>query len=338
MEDERDVTLEASFLNGDIVANRLGLKSEVAGRYLTAMRSGGFEAGEAQHRLAALLSDNLPQLGVESLDRLHMTGRLEVGQLVDLQQGFYFRQSRDGSRLTAVYMHAKLATDAGTRVVAHIDPERFVFSSTSNHLSGRKELYVLGVVIGDEPGRIELRPVAIGWRAIGLSADERKLRIFNDRRDRHPSEIDQFKSVDWNDRLTTAVMKQVAEIPESVVKAAIADLLGETFVPLDWGGERSDMFTTHTRIDGKPLRSAWLLKGKSVKHPMRLADLGKNGDQLDRLLTEPAEVFVVQSNQPIATDVRSLLDRCVHDYRNPSLAVVVDGDSTARILRRHGDI
>ncbi|MGV3713455.1 hypothetical protein [Pseudolysinimonas sp.] len=335
---DQKVTLEASFLNADVVASRLGLKSDVAERYVSSMRSGGYEAGVAQHRLADLLAEHLPALGVESLDRQLLTRRLTVGQLVDLEQGFFFKQQRRSGELIAVFMHAKLATDRETNVIAHIDPSRFVFSSTGNHLSGHKRLYVLGVVIAIEPKSVELRPVAIGWRGIGLSADERKLRMFNDRRDRHPSEIDQFAGIDWTSRISSAVMKKVADTPEAVVKAAVADLLAQDFVPMDWGGERSDMFTSNTRMGGRFVRSAWLLKGKSVKHPMRIADLGKNGDQLDRLFTEPAELYVVQSNQPIATDVRSMLDRCVHDYRSPSLGMVVDGDSTARILKLHGDI
>ena len=38
---------------------------------------------------------------------------------------------------------------------------------------------------------------------------------------------------------------------------------------------------------------------KFTKRPLRIADLGKNGDQLVRMFSLQAEVFVVQSNGPV---------------------------------------
>jgi hypothetical protein len=124
-------------------------------------------------------------------------------------------------------------------------------------------------------------------------------------------------------------------IPEKEVKASFAAIIGENFVPKDWSGEKSDLYSSHVIYKGKRRSTAFLLKGPSVKR-LTIDKLGKRGNQILRLVKEPAELFVVQHNGEIDTDVVEFLETCVSDLsRKKSVKLyysVIDGVDTARVL------
>jgi hypothetical protein len=85
-----------------------------------------------------------------------------------------------------------------------------------------------------------------------------------------------------------------ARLSEARTKAAFLDLLGETKMPKDWGGENNDIFTDRVTIFGKKRRAAFALKGPAKTGALVPGKMGKNGDQIQRLFDTPASVFVVQ--------------------------------------------
>ncbi len=68
-------------------------------------------------------------------------------------------------------------------------------------------------------------------------------------------------------RLGALELQAVMRVPEETVKRALAGLIGENFVPKDWGGEQSDLYTSRVFARGRfgclrqELRAltAWLL-------------------------------------------------------------------------------
>lgn len=82
-------------------------------------------------------------------------------------------------------------------------------------------------------------------------------------------------------------------VPEELIKKAFARIFGEGGDFKDWGGEKSDLFTTKSRVKGKRRPVAIAFKGRGTGGKLVPAKMGKNGDQIGRLFDEPAEVFVV---------------------------------------------
>ncbi len=162
----------------------------------------------------------------------------------------------------------------------------------------------------------------------------------------HPPErvyvddIDSFKKV--KDIRPESVRGLVPlSVREADIKQSIADIIGERFIPKDWGGEKSDLYSTYVILGGKRASTAFMLKGPSVKR-LTIAQCGKNGDQLLRLTREPARLFVVQSVGEIVTDVIDLLNTLASEKgrgTNEKLYYcIVDGVDTARILRAYGKL
>jgi|SRR5208337_916204 len=98
-------------------------------------------------------------------------------------------------------------------------------------------------------------------------------------------------------------------LPEAVVKKGIIKLLGEELDPKDWGGESNDIFTTRVSINGRRKRAAFALKGPAMTGPLVPAKMGKNGDQIQRLFSSPAQVFFVQYEEEIKESVVDLMAR-----------------------------
>ena len=102
------------------------------------------------------------------------------------------------------------------------------------------------------------------------------------------------------------------------MKCAFAGLIGESYVPNDWGGERSDLYTSRVFARGRQVSAAWLFKGPGYPRAMDVKALGKNGDQIDRLFTEPAELLVLQHCHQIKPSVVGMMDSYAHDARRPA--------------------
>ena len=80
---------------------------------------------------------------------------------------------------------------------------------------------------------------------------------------------------------------------ETFIKNSLAEIIGEVYVPKDWGGELGDLFTARIILNGNRIPTAFMLKGKGLRKKLTIADCGKNGDQILRLLKLPARLFIV---------------------------------------------
>jgi hypothetical protein len=157
-----------------------------------------------------------------------------------------------------------------------------------------------------------------------------------------PEQIDSFA------RVSTVTPVEVARIPrplplaEAEVKRALLEIIGVSEVPADWGGERSDAFSTHVYLGGQRIASSFVLKGPAKCGELTPADYGKNGDQMQRSFTQPASLHVIQANASIAPSVRELANGLVLNARSQgderAVASVWDGTDTARILAAYGYI
>jgi hypothetical protein len=98
-------------------------------------------------------------------------------------------------------------------------------------------------------------------------------------------------------------------LPETVLKRGVVKLLGEELDPKDWGGELNDVFTTRATVKGKRRRAAFALKGPAKKGPLVPKMMGKNGDQVQRLFSSPAQVFFVQYEGEIKESIVDLMTR-----------------------------
>jgi hypothetical protein len=80
-------------------------------------------------------------------------------------------------------------------------------------------------------------------------------------------------------------------------------LLGEPSDPKDWGGETSDLYTSRLKSGGKRITAAFAFKGPGKKGKLVPGKMGKNGDQIQRLFQEDADIFIVQYWSEIAPSI-----------------------------------
>jgi hypothetical protein len=151
----------------------------------------------------------------------------------------------------------------------------------------------------------------------------------------YPSGIDSFEKVRELPAPGKAHLEAVLRMSEDDVKRAFAEIIGEPFVPKDWGGERSDLITSRLVIDKQPTSAAFIFKGPSVSGTMHPSNMGKRGDQLIRAFDEPVDMVVVQHCSAIANSVVRTAEALAYDLRRPRRYCIIDGADTAQILRAY---
>ncbi|WP_131116381.1 hypothetical protein [Lichenihabitans psoromatis] len=68
---------------------------------------------------------------------------------------------------------------------------------------------------------------------------------------------------------------------------------------------------------------------------MTLADLGKNGDQIDRLFSEPADLMVLQHCNEITSPVRAMMRAYATRMGQLKTYCIINGFDTLRILNAY---
>lgn len=133
----------------------------------------------------------------------------------------------------------------------------------------------------------------------------------------------------------------LAHMSESSFKKGILKILNETApVPKDWGGEKNDIYTTKLKIQNKRFHAVFALKGpgKSI-NKITPKHMGKNGDQIQRLLRSSAQVFFVQYWKEIDQSVVDQMEqlalaksyaegRCIYFG-------IIDGDDSSRLVKAY---
>lgn len=285
----------------------------------------------------AVIANRVPDIRV-----IAVTGSLRslLGKIVTVRSGFYFRKEGSGPA-QRVLMRDRIEVDENqfVTVEGEFDPARLETNSAHGNLSGRANAFVVGVAreVDDAESRVVLRPLLIGLPYYAPASSPSP--EFAPRRPEiHYSDIEEFGITDSDLRRVPAAseLKRVFAMPEQAVKAAFGAILGLSSVPADHGGERSDLVAGVT-VTGNRLRAAFAFKGpggKSKPWTLHPDKMGLRGDQGIRLLYEPADIQVAQHCWKVTETVRHLMDALATYHRRNY--VIIDGDATARVLRRAG--
>lgn len=146
--------------------------------------------------------------------------------------------------------------------------------------------------------------------------------------------IDSFEKV-----RTVPLAEAFIRMPERTFKEGTARILGERSSFSDWGGELRDLSSTRLRVDGKRCAAALAFKGPGTSGRLTPAKCGKNGDQIQRLLRCPAEVFLMQYWGEIDDSVLEQLEKLttLKAYlENRRLWYgIIDGQDSARLIRAY---
>jgi len=149
-------------------------------------------------------------------------------------------------------------------------------------------------------------------------------------------DIESFKEVRKIERGTEFI-----EIPEKQFKEGIAKILGEIVEFNDWGGEVSDLYTENLFLNNKRQRAAFAFKGSGTKGSLTPGKLGKNGDQIQRLVESPADVFIIQYWRDIKESVISQFEKLIQlksYFTKQKLCYgIIDGYDSARLIKAYPD-
>lgn len=147
-------------------------------------------------------------------------------------------------------------------------------------------------------------------------------------------------SIDDIDSLKTAWSVEAPnmlenEMSEETFKTGLQKIIGESGTFKDWGGEVADLYTTRLKIGGVRKATAIALKGPAQKGKLTPGKMGKNGDQIQRLLEAPAEVFLIQYCRQIDHSVVAQMEKLAIVRSlfvgKPILFGIIDGQDSKRI-------
>lgn len=225
----------------------------------------------------------------------------------------------------------------GSRLEFEFHDEHLVSDSSWHELAGQQRKFVLGLVTDIQGGTIKCAPYVIANVVNPHSRMPGDGGPWYNHLEVHVPQIDSFeKARIIQDRLTKASLSPLKNVAEADIKAAFAEIINEPIVPKDWSGEASDLFSSRVVLDGQRISTAFLLKGPAKFHPMTPADLGKNGDQIGRLFSEPADLLVLQHCHEVTVAVRKQMRAYAQQMGNARRFCIIDGYDTLRILTAYG--
>jgi hypothetical protein len=345
-----DYDLTCWYLNARRVMELVGVSS-LQPHLKTIATIGEIDNPLRKTALVSALKDSLTQWlrknNPPTLGQLIMQGSLRPGSLFTHYSNYFCKGTskaceavRKGKQIVPqIEAYSKLNEfRSGLRVRFRFHHEHLTCSSAWGELSGQRRLLVLGAatdvtdavvdsipwVIADPLSNLLMRgsPVAAHWSS--------RLEVFVDC-------IDNFERIrDFTPPLREKDLNVLRGIPEAEIQQAFAEIIGEPTVPKHWSGERSDLFTTWVRLDGRRISTALAFKGPAKFRPMTPADLGKNGDQVGRLFSEPADLLVLQHCHEITPPVRGMMRAYAQQMGRPRLFCLINGYDTLRILQVYG--
>ena len=252
-----------------------------------------------------------------------------------------FAESRNMSRET---MHAELykkfQTDNEDIVLRILyNPYHFCCASAWDKLSGHSRLYIFGYVDEIRAKEVIARPYIIANPTLPSDEMIDETLRWSNYRQVFVDEIENFAEVEHEPKIANkSELRPLQYIPERDIKKAFAEIICEPDVPLDWGGENSDLFSTHLMLSNKRVSAAFMFKGPAggrAFKPMTISELGKNGDQIERLYREPSELLILQHCHSITTPVISMMKAFACQIDNPRMFCIINGYDTLRILRAY---
>ncbi|MEZ4297647.1 MAG: hypothetical protein R3B70_21990 [Polyangiaceae bacterium] len=268
------------------------------------------------------------------------SGRIAPNRVFTVQRHFTFRNARALQKNVeplAYTTFPELGPDGSDlRLELALHPSHVVVGSPGDLMAGKvSDLFVCALVLESSAERVAAVPLFIGHL---LTQGPEALIVDLRHGELHPERIDNFAAMKSLRDPPLKQLEALRKIPEHDVKTAFAEIIGETDVPKDWGGERSDLFSTHVSVDGRRVSSAFMFKGPAGGakfRPMGIPDLGLRGDQIERLTTEPADLLILQHCHKVTTGVRSMLRAFCNQHGRQRSYCVITGYETYRILRAY---
>ena len=139
--------------------------------------------------------------------------------------------------------------------------------------------------------RVSGRPMKLG-QAVEITIDD----------------IDQFARVRKKKKESPALKP----LPEEKFKRGLLKLFGETGKFPDSGIERDDFITNKLTMKGRRHNAAFALKGPGLPaKTMNPAGWGKRGNQIQKLVSAPAQVFILQAEKQFDEDSLEQLQKLV---------------------------
>ncbi|KAB0268471.1 hypothetical protein [Microvirga brassicacearum] len=295
-----------------------------------------------KNRLTEWLHNHNPP----TLGQLLIEDRLKPGMLFTHYDRYFCKglsqvsaALRKGRTPPAAEAYAKLDTfEEGLILSVRFHHDHLTSNSAWTELSGQRRLMVLGAATEIGGGRIEAIPWVMADPLPDLFGPHSIIaNHWSNRLEVHLDSIDSFALVrDVPPVRSKKELAKLRDIPEREIKEAFAEIIAENSVNPDWGGEQSDLFSAQVRIDGRRISTAFAFKGPAKFHPMTMADLGKNGDQINRLFAEPAELLILQHCHEITPPVRGTMRAFAQQMGNPRIFCLIDGYDTIRLLQAYG--
>jgi len=122
------------------------------------------------------------------------------------------------------------------------------------------------------------------------------------------------------------------------IKKAFCSIIGELYIFKDWSGEKSDLFTDIT-FKERRIPATFMFKGRGTQGKLTIAKCGKNGDQIFRLVEEPAIMFFVQHVDTIDPYVIINLELAIEakarKRKKKLYYCYIDGVDTARLFKSY---
>lgn len=330
-----DSTLMAWFLHHEHALGVIG--AEKSGGIQWVQGDDSIARGANNGALTEAVWQVVSQKKVPSGVVLIASGHIEPGDLVWFEDTVWFkgvaRAFPRGDDPEGAKFHFKVDVGRVVRVTGHFNASRVTSSTSLSVLTGQARVFILGYVTQVSDGEVGLRPVVVASRGKSHHAGIVDLdnRIW-------PQNVDAFAAVDFSKQPMAKDLNALEHVPEVQVKRAFLSILGDPYEDKDWGGEQFDIWTDRVTVGGKRFQSAFLLKGPAKFHPMKIADLGKNGDQISRLADTEAGLLVVQHCHRITAPVVKMLSAYANQPGRVRRFMLIDGYATAQILRHFGKL
>lgn len=278
--------------------------------------------------------------GIMSVQAAWLTGRIRSNQLVTFEGTLWSKNARGNRRKESSVAYARLSelgperTDMTIEFALH--PDHVVVGSAGDRLKGKlADMFVLAQVSEIAQDVIHAIPVFIGYlgeyKFMGKFFHAGRNEVFLE-------DIDSFRAIRKTSKIKHQELELLREVPEQEIKMAFAEIIEEETVPKDWGGENSDLYSTNVELGGRRISTAFLFKGPAGGRKfreMQISDLGKNGDQIERLCNEPADLLIVQHCHLIGTGVRKTLRAFCNQVHRQRRYALFTGLDTLRLLRAY---
>ena len=127
---------------------------------------------------------------------------------------------------------------------------------------------------------------------------------------------------------------------EESIKIGLQNIIGENNTFKDWGGEKNDIYTNKLTLKGNRKFVAFALKGKATQGTLTPKMMGKNGDQVGRLFSSTADIFIVVYHSKIDESIVSQMEAYAVAKAmsgTPIYYCTIDGDDLNRLYQAYKD-